>query len=85
MMMPHRPSGFLWLLTLVVVAFGAWAAFFEINQSVRAPGQVIASARTQVLQAADGGVVTELLVKEGQTVQQGQVLAVLEKIIPKFI
>ena len=79
MMMPHRPSGFLWLLTLVVVAFGAWAAFFEINQAVRAPGQVIASARTQVLQAADGGVVTELLVKEGQTVQQGQVLAVLEK------
>lgn len=79
MMTPHRPSGFLWLLTLVVLAFVAWAAFFEINQAVRAPGQVIASARTQVLQAADGGVVTELRVKEGQTVHQGQVLALLEK------
>jgi adhesin transport system membrane fusion protein len=67
------------LLFLGLLIFGSWAAFFEINQSVRAQGQVIASARTQIIQAVDGGVLSALSVTEGQAVQAGQLLAVLEK------
>ena len=57
----------------------AWAAFFDIDQTVRAQGQIVPSARTQIVQAADGGVLEKLAVVEGQSVAAGEVLAVLEK------
>jgi len=66
-------------LLMVVTAFLTWAAVFEIDQSVRAQGQVIPEDRTQVIQAADGGVLQSLLVSEGQRVRKGQLLASLEK------
>jgi adhesin transport system membrane fusion protein len=70
------------MITLMLVAllvFLAWAAWFEIDQSVRAQGQLIPSARTQVIQAADGGVLSRILVHEGQAVTAGQELATLER------
>jgi adhesin transport system membrane fusion protein len=65
-------------LLLILVLFVGWAALFDIDQIVRAQGQVIPHDKTQIIQAADGGVITELRVSEGDTVQKGQVLAVLE-------
>ena len=59
--------------------FVLWAAWAEIDQITRAPGQVIASSRNQVIQELDGGIVQDLLVKEGSFVKQGQVLVRFEK------
>ena len=73
---PQRHMG-LYLL-IILVSFVAWAAWFDIDQIVRAQGQIIPQDKTQLIQAADGGVITELRVSEGETVQKGQVLAVLE-------
>lgn len=67
------------LLFGILVFFAVWAAFFEIDQAVRSQGQVIAVSRTQIIQVADGGVLSELRVAEGQQVKVGEVLAVLEK------
>lgn len=67
------------LLLVMVTAFVTWAAVFEIDQSVRAQGQVIPQDRTQVVQAADGGVLQQLFVSEGERVRKGQLLASLEK------
>jgi adhesin transport system membrane fusion protein len=67
------------LLALGLGLFIAWAASFEIDQGVRAQGQIISSAHTQIIQAVDGGVLSELRVTEGQHVKLGEVLAVLEK------
>ncbi len=67
------------LLALGLLLFLAWAASFEIDQGVRAQGQVISSAHTQIIQAVDGGVLSDLRVVEGQQVRIGEVLAVLEK------
>jgi adhesin transport system membrane fusion protein len=57
----------------------AWAGSAEIEQNVRAPGQVIASSRTQVIQAANEGVVQRFDVVEGQRVKKGQLLVLLER------
>ena len=62
------------LLALLVV----WASMAEIVQSSHAQGLVIASARTQVVQAAMDGVVARMLVSEGQRVTKGQALARLD-------
>lgn len=68
----------LWLLAGACSLLIGFAAFFEIDQAVRAQGQVIPGARTQVIQAVDGGMLTALHVKEGDTVKAGQKLAELE-------
>lgn len=67
------------VLAAMFVVFVGWAAWFEIDQTVRAQGSIITSARTQIIQAADGGVLSQILVQEGQEVKAGQRLAVLEK------
>jgi adhesin transport system membrane fusion protein len=73
------------LLLVGLTVFVLWAALFEIDQSVRAQGQLIPSARTQVIQSADGGVLQEMLVAEGQSVKAGQRLAVLERERPTAV
>ena len=62
-----------------LVLFFLWAAFFKIDQVVHAQGQVIASSRTQIVQAADGGVLVDMKVQEGDEVKAGEIIAVLEK------
>ena len=59
--------------------FLVWAWHFQLDQSVRAQGQLVPDTRTQVIQSADGGVLEKILVTEGQTVKAGQVLATLEQ------
>ena len=42
----------LWSLLLTCVVFFTWAYFAEIDQITRAPGSVISSARSQIIQQA---------------------------------
>ena len=74
-----RSGRLILLLSACLGGFIAWAGYFEIDQTVHTTGQVILSARTQLVQTADGGVLKELTVQEGDTVTSGQLLAVLEK------
>ena len=67
--------------TAVFVAFlFIWSLFAQLEQSSRAPGQVIPTGRIQVLQSTDGGVISEILVKEGDSVRRGQVLVRLARV-----
>lgn len=63
----------------MIVILVTWASFAKIDQVTRATATVIASARTQEIQAVDEGVLSELLVKEGDEVKKGDLLAVLEE------
>jgi adhesin transport system membrane fusion protein len=75
----HRPRILLRISIVLFSVLIAWAWYFEIDQIVHATGQVIASARSQIVQAADGGVLVEMRVQEGDVVKQGQIIASLEK------
>jgi membrane fusion protein, adhesin transport system len=68
----------LWSLLLTFVVFFTWAYFAEIDQITRAPGSVISSARSQIIQSQDGGVIEEMLVREGDVVQRDQVLVKID-------
>lgn len=71
-----------WLLggaLLGLAAFVAWAMLFSIDEVAKASGEVVATSRVQVIQAVDGGVLAELLVREGDRVKTGQVLARLNQ------
>ena len=75
----HKSWPMISILSAGFAALAFWASQSDLDQLVRATGQVIPDARTQIIQAADGGVVFELRVQEGQAVKAGQTLAVLEK------
>lgn len=70
--------GMIYMLMLGLVAFGVWASWFELDQTVRAPGQIVTETRTQIVQAADGGVIKSIHVAEGDYVSKGAVIATLE-------
>jgi adhesin transport system membrane fusion protein len=69
----------IWGGAFALALFVLWSAFAEVDQVTRGQGQIIASSRTQVIQSSDGGVLDALLVREGDEVQRGQVLARLER------
>jgi adhesin transport system membrane fusion protein len=66
-------------LIIFLIIFFFWASIFRIDQVVRAQAQVVASSHTQVVQAAEGGVIAEMKVREGDPVKIGQIIAVLSK------
>jgi membrane fusion protein, adhesin transport system len=72
------PRRALWSLLLTCGVFFTWAYFAEIDQITRAPGSVISSARSQIIQSQDGGVIEELMVREGDVVQRDQVLVKID-------
>lgn len=67
------------ILFLLLLVFLGWASLFDLDQTVRAQGKLIPSERTQIIQVADGGVLSKMLVQEGDLVVSGQPLAELEK------
>ena len=69
------PSAVIWLSVLTVVLFIAWAAFAWVDEIVRSDGEIISSSRPQIIQNLEGGILSELLVKEGDVVERGDVLA----------
>lgn len=69
----------IWLAMIGICVLVVWSYFARIDQVTRAQGTVIASERTQEVQALDGGILTQLLVAEGSKVSQGQLVAVLEE------
>jgi HlyD family type I secretion membrane fusion protein len=68
----------------VLVAFfgglGGWAAYAPLNGAVVASGVVKVEGNRKSIQHLDGGIVKELKVKEGERVQAGQTLIVLDDI-----
>jgi len=68
----------LWVVTIGLGSLLAWAYVSEIDQVTRATGQVIASSRSQIIQASDGGILIDLKVREGVKVKQGDLLARLD-------
>lgn len=71
---PLRARGLLRLAALVLVLLIVWAAFAQIDEVTRGEARVVPTSQVQVIQSVDGGVVEELLVREGQVVEAGQLL-----------
>lgn len=77
----EKHSGQFWVIMLffaLLVVFVIWAYNSPIEEVTRGNGNVIPSSREQVVQSLDPGIITEILVKEGDVVEKGQVLLKLD-------
>lgn len=68
----------LWACVGVVAAFIIWAAWAKVDEVARGEGKVVPNSRVQVIQSLEGGILAEMLVREGQVVDAGQPLAQLD-------
>ncbi len=71
-------SRIIYLAAGAVLIFLAWAAFAWVDEIVRADGEVVSSSRAQIVQNLEGGILAELLVRQGDVVEAGQILAKLQ-------
>lgn len=71
---PRGARILVWLSFAVVAILLLWAAFAALDEVTRGEGKVIPSRQIQILQSMDGGIVSEILVKEGQSVRIGDLL-----------
>ena len=68
------------MLFIVIIPILIWSKQAYLQQISHASGIVITSAKTQSIQTAIDGVINTVLVKEGENVNQGQEIIVLDKI-----
>ncbi|MDX2232317.1 MAG: HlyD family type I secretion periplasmic adaptor subunit [Leptolyngbyaceae cyanobacterium bins.349] len=77
------PGAWTQRLTLLILvglgAGGVWAVTARVDVVIAARGKLEPLSRSQAVQAKSGGVVTTVLVEEGATVKQGQLLLQLDK------
>lgn len=76
---PLRARIVLRMTALVIAVAVTWAAFSRVDEVTRGEGKVIPSRQLQVLQSFDGGVVSEILVREGDVVEPEQVLLSIDQ------
>lgn len=73
-----RPSrtALVLLFTIIslVVAFMIWASLAKVEEITRGQGKVVPSQDIQIVQSLEGGIVEEILVRQGELVKKGDVL-----------
>lgn len=68
---------------LVVVGIGGWATLTEISGAVVSSGTVVVESNTKLVQHREGGIVSEIRVKTGDTVEAGDLLIRLDDTVTR--
>ncbi|MDN6089144.1 MAG: HlyD family efflux transporter periplasmic adaptor subunit [Enterobacterales bacterium] len=71
-------SSVVWLTLAGMTFFFVWAYFATLDEVTVGTGKVTTSIRAQLIESLDGGIVSALLVHEGDIVKKGQILARLD-------
>ncbi|WDR02967.1 HlyD family type I secretion periplasmic adaptor subunit [Devosia algicola] len=67
------------LIILTFGGFGSWAAFAPLAAAVIAPGSFVATGENKIVQHFEGGIVKDMLVREGDKVTVGQEMVLLDE------
>lgn len=71
---PKKLRVILWFWIITVIALITWAYFAQIDEIVRGEGIVVPKSENKLIQNLEGGIIKEILVKEGDIVKKGQIL-----------
>ena len=64
---------------VVILLLIVWACLAHVDEITKGDARVISSRQLQLVQSLDGGVVSEILVKEGQVVEKDQLLLKIDE------
>src|SRR5450759_2018699 len=71
------------IIFLLVGGIGGWASITQLAGAVIAPGSVVVESSVKKVQHPTGGVVGEILVKEGDSVEEGQIVMRLDDTVTR--
>lgn len=77
---PALTTGLIFVLAALVLCVTVWAGIAKVDETTVAPGRVIPEGDTLAIQHLEGGVVSEIMIKEGQLVKKGEPLIRLSPI-----
>jgi len=71
-------SSVIWLTLAGLLIFVGWAWWAILDEVTVGTGKITPSTHAQVIESLDGGIVSAMLVREGDIVERGQMLARLD-------
>lgn len=75
---PNNARIMLWVMVIFFVLAGVWASWAQIDKVTVGQGKVVPSSQIQIVQNLEGGLVKEILIREGQQVEKGQQLLLID-------
>ena len=79
-----KPSGgshyMLLTVSSLVAAFFVWSGTSEIEEITHGSGQVVPTQEIQVVQSLEGGILSEILIPEGASVQKNQIILKMDDV-----
>lgn len=76
---PLKARKLLYSILIIMLGVVAWAWYAKVDEVTRGEGRVIPSRQVQVIQSLDGGIVSEILIKEGDLVKEGMPLIKIDE------
>jgi membrane fusion protein, adhesin transport system len=76
---PLKAKKLLYCILAILAVALVWAYFAKVDEVTRGEGRVIPSRHLQVIQSLDGGIVSEILIKEGELVKVGTPLIKIDE------
>lgn len=71
------------VMSVMTAGFGVWGNLAPIAGAVVASGVFVATGQNKIIQHLEGGVIRAIHVREGDTVEQGQLLVLLDETAPR--
>jgi HlyD family secretion protein len=71
------------IMAVAVMGFGVWGNMAPIAGAVVASGVFVATGQNKIIQHLEGGVIRDIYVREGDVVEQDQLLVVLDETAPR--
>lgn len=80
---PKLPRTLMYLVAALFLILLTWSIFGKLDIIASAEGRLVPQSYVKILQPADGGILQEILVKEGQAVKAGQILMRMDPLLAK--
>ncbi len=80
---PKKLRIVLWFWIITIAALISWAYYAQVDEIVRGEGKVVPFGENKMIQNLEGGIVKDILVKEGDIVVKGQTLLKIDNLKSK--
>ena len=75
---PYMVRTTLFFISVVIIGLITWAGFTDVEEIAVTQGEVIPSKHVQSIQHLEGGIIAKINVAEGELVDEGQTIFVLD-------